>query len=238
MLNQQVCGQSSCDFKWWSWWWGGYVSFSVVYLQRWFQRKFCYTLLFRTLADYKLHRQILTWKHLGVWVLITKPWSCKNKNHLNLKNLHQTLSSLCVNLRHPANTRFTWFWLFVTSSVFYGFSLASSSFHLYDQVVKQSLFHLDLEDSFTKAVMQIRLKYGRTVFEVNRAIGGSKERESGENTSGTKIKAQLRYVLNTNRWTLCRIQYACWLLIILYCEDPNLVLHPCFGGQRSPCRIV
>lgn len=84
--------------------------------------------------------------------------------------------------------------------------------HLYDQVVKQTLFHLDLEDSFTKAVMQIRLKYGRTVFEVNRVIGGrlrARERANGESTSGTKIKARLLHVLNTNRWTLCQIQHSC-----------------------------
>lgn len=56
----------------------------------------------------------------------------------------------------------------------------ASSFHLYDQVVKQSLFHLDLEDSFTKAVMQIRLKYRQTVFEVNRVIGGRVQRREGE----------------------------------------------------------
>lgn len=76
---------------------------------------------------------------------------------------------------HPTNTRFKWFWVFVTSCLFIDYS----SFHLYDQVVKQSLFHLDLEDSFTKAVMQIGLKYGQTVFEVNRVIGGRLQQREG-----------------------------------------------------------
>lgn len=42
-----------------------------------------------------------------------------------------------------------------------------------------SLFHLDLEDSFAKAYMQIRLKYGQTVFEVNRVIGGREAAKRG-----------------------------------------------------------
>ena len=76
--------------------------------------------------------------------------------------------------------------------------MTAPGFHLYDQVVKESLLHLDLEDGFAEAVMQIRLKYGQTVFEVNRVIGGreaaERGRAGGENTSGTKIKARLHCV--------------------------------------------
>lgn len=141
-------------------------------------------------------------------IKIIKLW----KNHL--KNfIKQHLLSVRTS-SYPTNGRFAWFWLFVTSLVFYRFLSAASTFHLYDQVVRQSLFHLALEDSFTKAVMQIRLKYGQTVFEVNGAIGGSKERVNGEHTSETKIKAGLWWEMNTNKWTLCQIQYVSWLLII------------------------
>lgn len=41
----------------------------------------------------------------------------------------------------------------------------SFDFHLYDTVVKHC--PLDLEESFGKDFMQIRLKYGQTLFEVN-----------------------------------------------------------------------
>lgn len=102
---------------------------------------------------------------------------------------------------------------------FMDFSSAASSFHLHDQVVKQSLFHLDSEDGSAEAVAQIRAKYGQTVFEVNYVIGGGEAaRRTG---AGRRSKPGC-----VARWIPMggyQILYVCWLSITLHGEDPNLV---------------
>jgi len=109
------------------------------------------------------------WKHLGIWdvqshtVIKTRSTSIRNPSSDSVSALNSSKLTQQTPDLH----------LFECSShSFIDFSQRPCSLHLYDQVVKQSFFHLDLEDSFTKALMQIRVNYGQTVFEVNRVIGG------------------------------------------------------------------
>lgn len=60
------------------------------------------------------------------------------------------------------------------------FLFAASSFHGMIKLSNISpLSTLTLEDALATAYMQIRLKYGQTVFEVNRVIGGREAAERG-----------------------------------------------------------
>lgn len=75
---------------------------------------------------------------------------------------------------------------------------------------KKFLFHLELKDSVTKAVMQIGLKYGQTVNEVNSGWWQKvKKRSRRENMSRTEIKVGWQYVLNTNKWMSDQLKYEC-----------------------------
>lgn len=99
------------------------------------------------------------------------------------------------------------------------FRLRLSVFICMIQLSNISLFHLDLEDSFAKAYMQIRLKYGQTVFEVNRVIGGREAAKRGR-AGGARVGQRSKQAC-TLCWIPIGVHYAKYSMHCIHVLEAN-----------------